>query len=71
LIPEKFIKHQEQYTNAKKWLISYYYPMINSIEGQIKMIKRNPNVIKELDKLGILLINPIDVKDILKQTEWS
>jgi hypothetical protein len=55
----------------KEWLEEYYYPMINSIEGQVKMIKRNPKVVEELENKGILKVNPADINDILKLDEWS
>ncbi len=66
LIPDKFIEYQNV-----KWLEDYYYPMINSIEGQVKMIKRNPKVVEELENKGILKVNPADINDILKLDEWS
>ena len=45
IIPKKFIKNQDE-----KWLQGYYYPMINSYEGQKKILTDNKNNLEELLK---------------------
>ena len=68
LIPDKFVSLQD-----KKWLENYYYPMINSYEGQKKMLDRDITKLKELERIVGKLHPRIkkEYKDIIKQTDWS
>jgi Leucine-rich repeat (LRR) protein len=71
LIPEKFIGDQKTFENSRKWMDNYYYPMINSYEGQKKILSHNSSNIIELKKQAKLDPRIIEEFDVAKQAEWS
>ena len=71
IIPTKFLDIQNN-----EWLEDYYYPMINSYEGQKKILINDIFIYKELgeqlESLGFKF-DPriVDEFSIMKQDEWS
>jgi len=66
LIPDKFIHYQD-----KEWLDYHYYPMINSYEGQKKILQNDITQLEKLKKIGLDPKIKEEYIDIIKQTDWS